>query len=135
MAISFNKALGSYESAMLLRSERSAVLANNIANADTPGYQARDMNFQDVLKARMGQASGNSLPLATPDTGHAQNLIQPDAINGLQYRTPSQPSIDGNTVDLQVERAEFARNTLEYQAAFTLLNGRINGLRAAIRGD
>lgn len=134
MAISFNKAFGSYEAAMTLRSERSAVLANNIANADTPGFKARDMDFKQVLNAQLGNG-GNELPLSAPNGAHSAGLLQPDAINGLKYRLPSQPSIDGNTVDVQSERAEFARNTLEYQTSFTLLNGRINGLRAAIRGD
>lgn len=134
MAISFDKAFGSHLHAMSLRAERSAVLANNIANADTPGYQARDFDFHQELKARMGNASGN-LKMQTSSSGHSTQLLQPDAINGLKYRTPGQPSLDGNTVDVQVERAEFARNTLEYQAAFTFLNGRITGLKSAIRGE
>lgn len=134
MAISFNKAFGPYEAAMTLRSQRSTLLANNIANADTPGYQAKDMDFKAALNAQLGQSSDH-LSLQTSDKSHSASLLQPDSINGLKYRTPSQPSIDGNTVDMQTERAEFAKNTLEYQAAFTLLNGRINGLRAAIRGE
>lgn len=134
MAISFDKALGVHAHAMQLRADRSAVLANNIANADTPGYQARDIDFKQMLQARMGNAEGN-LELKTSNPNHANGLIQADSINGLKYRIPTQPSIDGNTVDVQVERAEFARNTLEYQAAFTFLNSRVKGLKSAIRGE
>ena len=134
MAISFDKALGVHQYAMQLRAQRSEVLANNIANADTPGYQARDVDFHSMLKAKMGQPGGD-LKMKTTDGSHTSNLLQPDAINGLKYRVPSQPAIDGNTVDVQKERAEFARNTLEYQAAFTFLNSRVKGLKSAIRGD
>lgn len=134
MAISFDKAFGSHADAMQLRAERSAVLANNIANADTPGYQARDIDFKQMLQAQMGNPSGN-LQLSTSDSQHATQLMQPDSINGLQYRVPNQPAIDGNTVDVQTERAEFARNTLQYQAAFTFLNSKVQGLKNAIRGE
>ncbi len=134
MAISFDKALGVHQYAMQLRAQRSEVLANNIANADTPGYKARDFDFHSVLKAKMGQPGGD-LQMKTTDAGHTANMLQPDAINGLKYRTPSQPSIDGNTVDMQKERAEYARNTLEYQAAFTFLNSKVKGLKSAIRGE
>ena len=84
---------------------------------------------------RMGAEIFQRLKKDLSDAGHNTNLIQPDAINGLKFRTPNQPSIDGNTVDLQVERAEFARNTLEYQAAFTFLNSKVKGLKSAIRGE
>ena len=134
MAISFDKAFGVFEHAMQLRADRSSVLANNIANADTPGFQARDIDFDKVLQTKLGNPSGN-LQLATSNSEHAAQLLEADSINGMQYRIPSQPSIDGNTVDLQVERAEFARNTLQYQSAFTFLNSRIKGLKSAIRGD
>lgn len=134
MAISFDKAFGVHEHALNLRADRSELLANNIANADTPNYKARDLDFHAQLKSRMGQMSGD-LKLKTTNSQHSSQLLQADAINGLKYRTPSQPAIDGNTVDLQVERAEFARNTLQYQTAFTFLNSRVNGLKSAIRGE
>ncbi len=63
------------------------------------------------------------------------SLLQPDAINGMQYRIAAQPSIDGNTVDAQVEKTEFSQNALQFQTAFTMLNSRINGIRTAIRGE
>ena len=134
MAISFDKAFGTHMHGMQLRADRSAVLANNIANADTPGYQARDIDFAQALKSRMGNPGGN-LQMKTSDAQHNTQLLQPDAINGLMYRVPNQPAIDGNTVDVQTERAEFARNTLQYQAAFTFLNSRVKGLKNVIRGE
>ncbi len=134
MAISFDKAFGSHAHAMQLRAKRSEVLANNIANADTPGYKARDLDFKQMLQANMGNP-GENLQMSATSSGHSTQLLSPDSINGLMYRHPSQPAIDDNTVDVQVERAEFARNTLQYQAAFTFLNSKVNGLKSAIRGE
>lgn len=134
MAISFEKAFGIHDDALTLRSERATVLANNIANADTPGYQARDIDFHQVLKSMTGQPGG-SLAMSSTSNGHANGLLNADSINGLQYRAAVQPSIDGNTVDLQKERTEFTRNTMEYNSSFTFVNGRIRGLMNAIRGE
>jgi len=134
MAISIDKQLGVHQYAMQLRSERASILANNIANADTPGYQARDMDFGQMLKARMGETS-DPLTMTSSSSSHMQGLAQSDAIDGLKYRTPSQPSIDGNTVDVDRERSEFTRNTMEYQAAFEFLNGKIKSLLTAIKGE
>ena len=105
-----------------------------IANADTPGFKARDMDFNAMLKAKMGEAS-DALPMTASETGNMQGLLQSDTLDGLKYRNPSQPSIDGNTVDAQKERTEFVRNTMEYQAAFQFLNGRIKSLLTAIKGE
>ena len=134
MAISFDKAFGVHDDALTLRSERAKVLANNIANADTPGYKARDIDFQQVLKSMTGKPGG-SLPMTSSGNGHANGLLSADSINGLQYRSEVQPSIDGNTVDLQKERTEFTRNTMEFNTSFTFVNGRIRGLMNAIRGE
>ena len=134
MAISFDKALGVHADALSLRSERANVLASNIANADTPGYKARDIDFHQVLKSMSGQ-QGGSLPMTSTSNSHANGLLNADAINGLQYRASGQPSIDGNTVDLQKERTEFTRNTMEFNTSFTFLNSKIRGLMTAIRGE
>jgi flagellar basal-body rod protein FlgB len=135
MAISFSKAFGNFEPALQIRAERAQVLANNIANADTPGFQARDLDFQSMLKSRMGVAQGANLSMSQTQKGHQTGLIEAEAINGLQYRIPSAPSIDGNTVDIQKEKAEFARNTMEFQVAFQFLNSRVTGLSRAIKGE
>ncbi len=114
MAISIDKHIALYQHALELRSQRANVLANNIANADTPGYKARDIDFQQMLKARMGE----STDLVGPDTTNDKHFIaisQADTITGLKFRTPTNPAIDGNTVDAQLEKTEFVRNTMEYQ--------------------
>lgn len=134
MAISIDKHIGLYENALELRSQRANVLANNIANADTPGYKARDIDFQQMLKVRMGE-SAETVPVDSSNPNHFLAISQADTITGLKYRNPSQPSIDGNTVDAQQEKTEFVRNTMEYQAAFEFLNGKIKSLISAIRGE
>lgn len=134
MAISIDKHMELYQHALELRSQRANVLANNIANADTPGYKARDIDFQQMLKHRMGESS-DLVPVATSDANHFSAVSQADTVTGLKFRNPNNPSIDGNTVDSQQEKTEFARNTMEYQAAFEFLNGKVKSLMSAIRGD
>ncbi len=131
MALTLDTALGIYPQALALRARRAEVLAANLANADTPGYKARDLDFRRVLAGTAEAA----LNLRTTAPGH---LGAPAASPGgaeLLYRHPLQASIDGNTVDTQIEYAEFARNSLQYQASLTFLNNRIKGLMTAIRGE
>lgn len=125
MAISFNKALGTYEAALKLRTERAGVLAGNLANVDTPNFKARDFDFQKALSAEIARA----------DHRTAGASVKSSVASNLQYRVPTQPSIDGNTVDEHLEHAEFMANTLEHQTAFTLLNSRFKGLISALRGE
>lgn len=133
MPISFNDALGSYEVALKLRSKRAEVLSSNLANADTPNYKARDFDFQKALAAQTQGLNPDRL-----QTSHAQHQREggaDDGVGQLLYRTPSQPSIDGNTVDENLEHAEYMANNLEFQTAFTLLNSRFKGLISAIKGE
>lgn len=134
MAISIDKQFGIHQHALQLRSQRAGVLANNIANSDTPGYKARDIDFQSLLASKMGESSDH-LNLKTTQSGHASNLLQGETIGGLKYRNPSQPAIDGNTVDAQKEKTEFMRNTMEYQAVFEFMNGKVKSLISAIKGE
>ena len=134
MAISIDKQFGIHQHALQLRAERASVLANNIANADTPGYKARDIDFQDVLKARMGEQS-ESLSMQQSRSNHMNRIATPDAINGLKYRTPLHPAVDENTVDAHLEKTEFVNNSVGYQAAFQFLNGRIKSMLTAIKGQ
>lgn len=134
MAISIEKYFGVHQHALELRSQRANVLANNIANADTPGYQAKDLDFQEMLKVRMGETRG-STHLDVRDQGHMNTTSQGESITGLKFRNPSQPSIDGNTVDAQMEKTQFVQNTLEFQSAFQFLTGRVKSLMSAIRGE
>jgi len=130
MAISFENALGIHQKAIQVRADRAEVLANNIANADTPNYQARDLDFKAILN---NQTDGVLKATAT-NVGHSATVINPDFAADLMYRVPTQPSIDGNTVDVQEEVAAFAQNTLAYQASFEFLNGKFKGLKLAIKG-
>lgn len=134
MSLSFDRALGIHEQALSFRTERAAVLANNIANADTPNYQARDLDFASVLQA---QQTGPEQSVRATRT-HERHIAAEGFIDqaaGLRYRTPSQPSIDGNTVETQAEQARYAENALDFQASFTFLNSKFKGLMTALRGD
>lgn len=134
MGISFDNALGISEDALRFRGKRASILANNLANADTPNYKARDMDFQTALANKMNPG-GKALELNTTHNGHreARGLLEDDG--GLLYRTPQQPAIDGNTVEEHVEHAKYMENALDFQASFTMLSGKFRGLKSAIRGE
>ncbi|XZG71464.1 flagellar basal body rod protein FlgB [Chitinibacteraceae bacterium HSL-7] len=122
------------ETALKLRSERQGVIASNIANADTPGFKARDFQFTAAFESALaGKAAGS---LASTDARH----LQPKAANDLfapelMYRNPQQSSIDGNTVEIDTELREFSDNALRYQAAVTFMQRRIEGLKGALTGQ
>lgn len=133
MALSIDKALGIHQYAMQLRSARGELIASNLANADTPGYQSRDFDFQ----AALAHASGVSQPSSLRTT-HSSHF----AANGnnslgvaLQYRIPVESSVDGNTVDMDQEKARFSENAMRYQASLSFVDSKIKGLIRAIRGD
>ncbi|QOC21229.1 flagellar basal body rod protein FlgB [Wenzhouxiangella sp. AB-CW3] len=132
MSINLDKYFGIHAQALQFRSQRNEVLASNIANADTPGYRARDLDFSAALQAAQGQAASGDRMQVT----HASHMGGSHGAGGAQkiYRNSLQPSQDGNTVDTQVEKAEFARNSIQYQASLEFLNGRIRSLVAAIKG-
>lgn len=134
MAISFDKALGVHESALRLRAQRAGMLASNLANADTPGYKAQDIDFQQALSNRLQHNSAN-MPMEATKTGHIRIGTQGIGSIETQYRVPTQPSIDGNTVEEQVEHAEFMKNNLDFQASFTFLNSKFKSLTKAIKGE
>ena len=133
MAINFNNALGIHEQALILRTQRTTLLANNIANASTPGYKARDIDFQALL-ADAGKSQQRSVDVARTHQRHIGGVSSGFAAEVL-FRTPNQASIDGNTVDEQIENAAFARNALEHQASFQFLNSKFTGLMKALRGQ
>jgi flagellar basal-body rod protein FlgB len=110
MASSIDSYLGIHTRALALESRRTELLAANIANADTPNYKARDLDF----KASLASAASDAAPL---------------------YRVPTAPSLDGNTVDEQLEQAAFAENSVRYQATLTLLSGKLRALMTAITGQ
>ena len=132
MAINFNSALGIHEKALLVRERRAEVLANNLANANTPGFQARDLDFKSLLGQLVDSADGAQLK--TTRSGHISSATAA-ADGALLYRVPMQPSLDGNTVDADVEMGNFARNAVDFQASLTFLQGKFRGLRSAIKGE
>jgi flagellar basal-body rod protein FlgB len=120
--------------ALGLHAKRSEVLASNIANADTPNYKARDFDFASALRSALGTTQAR-IALDRTDRAHLSGPRGVDLPVGLQYRLPVQPSIDGNTVELDQELAQFSDNALRYQANLTFLNQQIALLRSAIAGQ
>jgi flagellar basal-body rod protein FlgB len=111
---SMDSLFGIHDSALKLRAQRMSMLASNIANAATPGYKARDIDFSSALQmATRGQSSEAA----------------------IRYRVPVQPSLDGNTVELVTEQTAFAENALAYRSSLSFLNGRISTLTRALKGE
>lgn len=114
-----NSLFGVHGAALEVRSRRMGVLASNIANASTPGYKAKDIDFREALNA-----------IETP------GMAGTDPISGaIKYRTPLQSSLDGNTVELATEQTAFAENAVAYQTTLAFLNGRIDTLKRALKGE
>jgi flagellar basal-body rod protein FlgB len=136
MSITFANALGIHERALSFRAERAEVIANNIANADTPNYKARDLDFSAALAAQQEKTKSGPFALHVTSQRHIAGEGLGDAGDGsLLYRTPMQPSIDQNTVDAQLEQSNYAQNSVNFQASFTLLNSKFKGLVSALRGE
>ncbi|MCA1773796.1 MAG: flagellar basal body rod protein FlgB [Halomonas sp.] len=136
--------LNYHQQALGLRHARHEVLAGNIANADTPNYKARDIDFASELKkavegGQRAQASdGAGLALSRTSSNHLAGEGPARAAGNnadLLYRTPNQPSLDGNTVDMDRERSQFADNAVRYQAGLTIMNSRIQGLKTAMQPE
>jgi len=120
---------GVHAQALRLRAKRAELLAANIANADTPNFKARDIDFKAALKDANPKEG-----IAKTHVGH----INPGGSQGklnLLYRIPVQSNIDGNTVDLHRESAEFSENALHYDASLNFINSRIRSLMSALKGD
>lgn len=126
---SIRQTLGTHSEALRLREQRAEILTSNIANAATPHFKARDIDFAAQYSAAIGEGS-----LQTSHRDHFPTAAT-SAPGGLGYRVPVETALDGNTVDLATEQMEFAENTLHYQASLQLLNRRISGLMTAIRGE
>ncbi|MCU0970903.1 MAG: flagellar basal body rod protein FlgB [Gammaproteobacteria bacterium] len=126
-----DQAFGVHEDALRLRTRRSEVLAGNLANADTPGFKARDFDFGAVLRREMPGA----VQLAATHAAHVRTDGATALAGPLQYRNPDHPSLDGNTVDVAREQVEFSANSMQYQASLRFLDGKIRSLLSAIRGD
>lgn len=130
MVVSFDKAFGIHDDALLLFERRTQLIAENIANADTPNYKARDIDFNAILRnAKVEQVS-----LKTTNNGHI-SLSAGIADQQIQYRIPNQASIDGNSVNVQQEKAAFAENSVRYQTTLNILSRRISGMIKAFKGE
>ncbi|MDQ3203006.1 MAG: flagellar basal body rod protein FlgB [Pseudomonadota bacterium] len=137
MSINFEKALGRAERALIYRSQRAEILSNNIANADTPNFKARDLDFSTVLASQIKETPATPFSLKTTNVKHitGQESASDSYGGALLYSTPAQAAIDQNTVDQQVEIAKYTENGIRFDAAFTRLNGAFKGLLKALRGD
>jgi len=144
-------ALGAQSAALSLRVQRQQMIASNIANADTPGYKAVDFDFSSAMRAATGSLKDGVDSSPAPSNGAAQLMRiaatpaqtaaghmggLPSAYTGIstQYRMPAQPSADGNSVDMDLERSRFAENSVRYEAALRFLNGQVKTLLSAIQG-
>ena len=144
MPMGLESYLGVHASALKLREQRTELLANNLANADTPGFKARDLDFRGALQAVTGPANAPGA-LAAPAQGKAIGVagasagsaVAPEGSTDafLKYRTPLAPSLDGNTVDVQLEQAAFAENAVRYQATLSFLSSKFRSLMTAITGQ
>lgn len=139
-----DQALAFHEAALKLGAQRQQVLASNIANADTPNYKARDFDFAQALQGAVGR--GNPAAPSVPAPGMARTAPGHQAAGGangaalvagapsLLYRTGVQGGVDGNTVDMEVERNQFTNNALRYEASITMISGQIKSMLTAIQG-
>ena len=126
---SFTEHLGFHASALQLRSRRNEMLASNIANAATPNFKARDLNFNTELK-RINKI-GNIQTTNNSHFASIQKRIGKDSV----FRLPIHASLDGNTVEMAVEQMQFSENVMRYQTTLSFLNNKISGLRSAIKGE
>jgi flagellar basal-body rod protein FlgB len=141
MLSNLTSTLDFHSKALVLRAERQRVIASNIANADTPGYAGRDINFKDA----MADASGSSAQLTTSKAGsgtpsnsrHIPLQVSDSSMGStaLRYTTQSQPAMDGNSVDMDRERANFVDNSVRYEATLRFINGQAKTMLSAIQGQ
>jgi flagellar basal-body rod protein FlgB len=129
MAINFDQALGIHPLALAMREKRSEILATNLIHADTPGYKARDLDFKSILKQNMPLAQA----MENTQAGHF--ATQQSLESRTMYRNPNQVSLDGNTVEANVEQANYAQNAVQYQASLQFLSNSFSGLMMALRGQ
>ena len=120
--------------ALTLRAERQRIIASNIANADTPGYVARDLNFAQALREATSASRITGTSQLAPSDTSAQSTIDRVARN-LVYAVPSQTNLDGNTVDMDRERAAFAENAIKYESTLRFINGQVRTMMDAIKGN
>ena len=129
-----------HSNALVLRAERQRVIASNIANADTPGYAGRDIHFKEALTAANGAGPSSAVPRQATGSGNPRHIaLQASTTSldatALRYTTQSQPAMDGNSVDMDRERANFVDNSVRYEATLRFINGSAKTLLSAIQGQ
>lgn len=124
-----DRAFGVHAEALQLRARRGELLASNLANADTPHYKARDIDFRDALSSAQAATA-----LSTTHAGHMPMQGGGSSAQTM-YTVPSHASLDGNTVDTQIEQMKFAENAVRYRTSLRFLSGKISGLMTAIKGE
>jgi flagellar basal-body rod protein FlgB len=137
----FDTLFGVHAAALNFQRQRMEVLASNIANADTPGYQAKDLDFNKLLAQVAEHAAASTNASATPSTTNPAHIPLDGSIDqdtqkaATVYRVATQPSVDGNTVDVQTEQAAYAESALHYQASMSFIDYRLKSLMTAITGN
>ncbi len=141
MLANMTNALDFHAKALVLRADRQRVIASNIANADTPGYVGRDINFKDAMNTALDASSKTMTPRASPsgasNTRHIPLQAQTASMStsSLAYTAQTQPALDGNSVDMDRERANFVDNSVRYEATLRFINGQSKTLLSAIQGQ
>ena len=133
MPISLDKVFGVHEAALRIRAQRTELLASNLANTDTPNFKAKDIDFQQAMKQAMAGKEVTSLK--TTHKGHIAGFSAGGLEDYIKYRVPTQPALDGNTVESHVEQAAFAKSAVEYQATINFLEGKSKNIIDAMRGE
>jgi flagellar basal-body rod protein FlgB len=134
MRFDLDKVFGVHEQGVRIRERRAELLASNLANADTPNYKARDIDFKQVLQ--QAEAGSSTTQMKSTNAKHLQaDGFTAGMSTELLYRNPLQPSVDGNTVDSQQEKAQFTQNAMQYQASLSFLSGKIKSLMSALKGE
>ena len=132
MRFGFDNITGFHEKALSIRGQRNELIANNLANADTPNYKARDLDFREILSSSAANMNAGSL---TKSHDKHLDLSTSDFNPLMKFRVPTQPSLDGNTVDVHIEQAEFGENAVRYQASLHFLDKKFKGIINAFRGE
>lgn len=134
MKTQLDQALGFHQAALDVQAYRQQLLASNIANGDTPNYKARDVDFKAALAGALS-GRGGYLALATTSGAHLDGSVGHPLAGAVKFRTEQQAGVDGNTVNMDVERGAFAENAVHYEASLTFINGLLRTMQQAVQGQ
>ncbi|WP_127470433.1 flagellar basal body rod protein FlgB [Thiomicrorhabdus aquaedulcis] len=126
---------GIHERALQVRTARGEMLANNLANADTPNFKARDIDFRQAMNEAGPVKGSHSSDMNRTNARHIEGFAQMSTSDFLKFRQPTQPALDGNTVETHIEKAKFMENAMQQEATLEFINSRITGIRGALRGE